>query len=266
VSAWETLDRELDLWRASGRRATLWWRDDDAHRASSQLSQLLDIATAVRVPVSLAVIPAALEPGLVVDIERCEIATVLQHGYAHRNHAAPGERSWELGVHRPVSEIIAELEDGKTMLERSFGRRFVEVLVPPWNRIDPEVAARLPNAGYRGLSTFGPRVAESPFPEFVQCNTHVDLIAWRRDRTFIGVDSAIGRLVEHLQARRNGRADRSEPTGILTHHLDLNVDAWVFLHELFERSCQHAATAWLDARELFDVGTSAKLATSARSA
>ena len=36
---WDQLDRELDAWRASGRRATLWCRDDAAVRV--ELAQLL---------------------------------------------------------------------------------------------------------------------------------------------------------------------------------------------------------------------------------
>ena len=99
------------------------------------------------------------------------------------------------------------------ILERGFGDRFAAVLVPPWNRIDPEVVARLPDAGFHGLSTFGPRTHAHPVPGIVQCNTHVDLIAWSRDRAFIGVDSAVDRLVAHLESRREGRADAGEATG-----------------------------------------------------
>ena len=103
------------------------------------------------------------------------------------------------------------------------------LLVPPWNRIDPRVIARLPAAGYVALSTFGPRPAPWAAPGVVQCNTHVDLIAWRQDRAFIGADRAIERTVAHLRARREGHVDSVEPTGILTHHLDFDDAAWAFL-------------------------------------
>src|SRR6185436_3071370 len=143
------------------------------------------------------------------------------------------------GNHRPVGESIAELVEGRTSLERHFGRRFAPMLVPPWNRIDPGVIERLPEAGLRGLSTFGPRAQSNPVPGLVQCNTHVDLIAWRREREFIGVDAAIDRLVLHLAARRAGAVDPSEPTGVLTHHLDLPAAAWGFLADLFAHTSQH---------------------------
>ena len=186
--------------------------------------------------------------------------TVLQHGYAHRNHAPAGERNWELGDHRPVEAVVAELETGRTELGRRFGPRFVPVLVPPWNRIDARVVMRLPVAGYRGLSTFGPRDVAEPALTFVQCNTHVDVIAWGRGRVFIGTDAAIDRVVAHLRARREGAVDPAEPTGLLTHHLDLQDEAWQFLAELIARSKAHGAATWIGA------GTAFRPVTSARSA
>jgi hypothetical protein len=253
LSAWERLDAELDAWRAVGRRADLWCRDDDACRDSPALERLLGIARDTDVPVALAVIPALLEPGLVDAVGQTGFATVVQHGYAHRNHAPPGARNWELGLQRPVAQTLAELARGRAGLASSFGPRFRPVLVPPWNRIDPLVAERLPEAGIAGLSTFGPRAGVHPFRGLVQCNTHVDLIAWRRNRAFIGVDVAIDRLVRHLEARRAGIGDSAEPTGILTHHLDLDAPAWKFLADLFARTRNHAAVTWLDVDAAFGI-------------
>jgi hypothetical protein len=266
VSIWRRLNRELDAWRAAGRCATLWCRDDDACRDSAALRRLLAIAHANDVPVALAAIPALLEPSLGDAVAQSEIATVVQHGYAHRNHAPPGARNWELGPHRPAAVSAAELAQGQDLLRHGFGGRFTAVLVPPWNRIDPAVVALLPGAGFHGLSTFGPRAAPSPVPGIAQCNTHVDLIAWRRDRVFIGADAAIDRLAEHLQARREGTADPSEPTGILTHHLDLTDAAWQFLAHLMAHTRAHDAAAWLDVRAVFGAGDATAPVISARSA
>jgi hypothetical protein len=250
VSAWQKLDDELDRWRAAGRRATLWCRDDDACRASPALRRLLEIANTASVPVALAVIPAALQRDLVETVSRSAIATVVQHGYAHRNHAPPGVRNWELGSHRPVSVTIAELEQGLGTLRQSFGERFAAILVPPWNRIDAGVVARLADAGFHGLSTLGPRPAERPVPRITQCNAHVDLIDWRRGRAFIGVRAALERLAQHLRARRDGSADGSEPSGILTHHVDMSDDGWQFVADLMART-QERGAVWLDIRALF---------------
>ncbi len=251
MSAWQRLDAELDLWRAAGRRADLWCRDDDASRDSPALDRLLERARDAEIPVALAVIPALVEPGLVDAVAQARVATVVQHGYAHRNHAPPGARNWELGMHRPVTRTLAELAAGRASLESRFGRRFRPVLVPPWNRIDPLVVERLPDAGFAGISTFGPRAAAHPVSGLLQCNTHVDLIAWRRDRAFIGVAAAIDRLVAHLESRRQGAVDPAEPTGILTHHLDLDAAAWEFLADLFARTRDHGAATWLDVDAVF---------------
>ena len=260
LSRWHALDSELDLWKASGCHAQLWWRDDDACRDSPALSRLLAVAATANVPVGLAVIPALLEDSLDDALRQARTVTVLQHGYAHRNHASAGERNWELGDHRPAEAAVAELVSGRSDLARRFGTRFVPVLVPPWNRIDARVVMQLPVAGYSGLSTFGPRAAAAPAPGLVQCNTHVDVIAWGRGRLFIGADAAIDRLVAHLRARRLRAVDPAEPTGVLTHHLDLQDEAWQFVAELIARTRAHGAATWIDA------GTAFRPVTSVRSA
>jgi len=250
MSAWRTLDDELDRWQLAGRCATLWCRDDDACRDSPALARLLGIARAAGVPITLAVIPAMVEPDLVLALARSTIATVVQHGYAHRNYAPVGQRKRELGGDRQVAVTVAELGEGFAALRRDFEDRFAEVLVPPWNRIDTGVVAALRDAGYYGLSTFGPRAAACPSPGILQCNTHVDLVAWRHDREFIGTQEAITRLASHLRARREGAADASEPSGILTHHLVMSEDGWQFLDELMARTRARGAT-WLDTRGVF---------------
>ena len=43
MNGWLRLDRELDAWRAAGRTADLWCRDDDACRDSAALARLIDL-------------------------------------------------------------------------------------------------------------------------------------------------------------------------------------------------------------------------------
>jgi hypothetical protein len=88
----------------------------------------------------------------------------------------------------------------------------------------------------------------------LQCNTHVDLVAWRRERAFIGTAAALGRLIGHLEARRRGAADADEATGVLTHHLVMTDPAWEFLAALLAATAAHRAAAWLPAPRIF--GTS----------
>ncbi|HEX6136791.1 MAG TPA: polysaccharide deacetylase family protein [Casimicrobiaceae bacterium] len=251
ADGWQRLERELDLWGAQGRQATLWWRDDDASRDCDALRRLLEIATRHRVPVVVAAIPATSDASLAAAIARCDEAAIVQHGFAHLDRAPAGERSAELGNHRPRGERVVELVRGRETLARRFGTRFTPVLVPPWNRIAADVLEDLPGAGFAGLSCFGPRATARPVDGLLQVNAHVDLIAWRRDRSFIGADAAIERLAAHLRARRIGEADAGEPTGVLTHHLAFGGDAFAFLDELMARTCARGASAWLPARSVF---------------
>ncbi len=250
MSSWKSLDAELARWRSGGRCATFWCRDDDASRDSLSLQRLLEIAESARLPIALAAIPATLERSLVTALAQSSFATVIQHGYAHRNHAPPMERKMELGAHRATEETIRELGRGSDILKGSFGERFVPVLVPPWNRIADPIVAKLPDAGFRGLSTLGPRRARWASGELLQCNTHVDLIDWRRGRAFISSDAAIDRALTHLRARREGAADADEPTGVLTHHLDMQSAGWDFFVELVERTRDTGAD-WIDVRTAF---------------
>ena len=247
------LEAELDRWSAGGRRATLWWRDDDACLATPALARLLAIAAAHSVPLALAVIPARFSGELVMALDAAPGCSVLQHGFQHRNHAPVGERSCELGAHRPLAVSAAELVRGRERLQSAFGARFLPVLVPPWNRIAPALVATLAGLGYRGLSTFAPRTAVSAAPGLVQCNAHVDPIAWRHGRTFIGEDEAAARLAAHLRLRRHESVDATEPTGLLSHHLDFDDAAWQFVENVLARTRAHPAVEWLSAEAAFRV-------------
>ncbi len=255
AAAWAALDAELDQWAAAGRTATLWWRDDDAGEPHPGLDRLFALAAAHGVPLALAVIPAAAEPTLADRVAAAPNVQVLQHGYAHRNHAAPGAKKCELTLMRPAATVIAELIAGRTRLAGLFGDRFRPVLVPPWNRIDAGLVAQLPAAGFRGLSTYAPRPAAFAGPGLKQANGHVDPIDWRGTRGFAGTAPALTALVRHLAARRRHEVDAAEPTGLLTHHRRHEPEAWAFLAALAARGAAHRAVRWLDAAAVFDPGS-----------
>ncbi|HEX4885296.1 MAG TPA: polysaccharide deacetylase family protein [Casimicrobiaceae bacterium] len=251
------LAAELDRWRADGREATLWWRDDDAVAATPALARLLGLASQHAVPLALAVVPAGLDASLVEAVAGAATGAVVQHGYAHRNHAAAGAKACELGGARRVDAAAAELAAGRQRLEAAFGPRFVPVVVPPWNRIDPALVPRLPALGYAGLSTFGARTAREAAPGVVRCNTHADPIRWREGRTFVGADAGLAQVAAHLAARRTGAADPDEPTGLLTHHLVFDDAAWTFVDVLLRSTSGHPSARWIDAREAFAISAPA---------
>lgn len=243
TDSWSALTDELDRWAAAGKRAGFWLRDDDATRPGARLDRLLDIAGGI--PLALAVIPASARENLRDRLDDHVAAGgrvgVLQHGYAHFNHAPPPGKSAEYGPHRAVPAMRHELAEGRDRLERLFGSHFRPVLVPPWNRISDELVRCLPDIGLTGLSRFGARKSGEG-PEEV--NTHIDIVDWRGSRGFIGDARALGAATAHLAARRAGTADPAEPTGLLCHHRDHDEACWTFIARFIGVVSAHPGAAW----------------------
>jgi hypothetical protein len=242
---------ELDGWAGAGRRLDVWWRDDDAARPSPALDRLTAAAADRSLPLALAVIPDAMVPQLPAALDD-PLLTVLQHGFAHRNHAAEGARSVELGGPRDLQVLLDELRAGHERLDAAFGARFVPMLVPPWNRIDPQVVAALPGNAYRGLSVFGPRPAREAAPGIAEINTHLDLLTWKGGARFAGREKLLRLAAERICDRRLGRTDPHEPFGLLTHHLVHDAETWAFLDELLDILVAHEAVRFLSTAELLD--------------
>ncbi len=265
TARWADLARELDCWGAEGRTAGLWWRDDDAAAPCERLDRLLAIAGTA--PVALAVIPGLVAPGFAAWLDACAVRSrrsapvaVLQHGWRHLNHASRAATSRllakksEFPAERPSLSVAADLVAGRERLRASFGGRALAVLAPPWNRFDDSFLPLLAGCGIGAISRVKPRSAAWPTPGVFAANVHVDLVAWREDRGFIGEAAALGGLVGHLRARRGGGADRDEPTGILTHHLVQDQATDEFLLQLAALTLAHPAARWLDAGEVFAPG------------
>ena len=249
--AFELLQDELNKWSDSGRIAQFWWRDDDVQRPTAQLDQLLAISKKQGISLSLASIPHAVEPELGERLAAIDQVCVLQHGFSHQNFALATERKMELGWHRPAAQINAQIASGFAILQSLFGKQFVPVMVPPWNRIDPRVVVSLNAAGLKGLSTLGPRELVFPVDSVKQINVHVDIINWKQGRGFAGTEVCVAQIVRHLSAKREGRADPQEPTGIMSHHLVHDAGCWGFLDAVFGFLNEQENVQVLDARTLF---------------
>ena len=250
MSNWQALADEAARWRDAGRTAELWWRDDDAIDAGPSLDRLLAIVRDTGTPLALAVVPAQATSALAARLADEPDVDVLQHGYAHTNHAVAPDKKIEVGVQRPAMLTLGELATGWMALERLFGPRALPVMVPPWNRIAPVLVPTLPEIGYRGLSTFGPRLRVHPVRGLLQVNTHVDLIDWKGGRVFAGEETVLAGLVTALAQARSGGG---EPIGILSHHLAMDAGAWDFLRSLWERMKMLENILVRPARELFAV-------------
>jgi hypothetical protein len=246
---WSDLLGELDRWGEAGRVATLWWRDDDAAAPNDCLERLLAIAD--EVPVVLAVVPALAEPALASWLAgRAPRASIVQHGWRHANHS-PDRHKSEFPAGRAPAEVQAELAAGRAWLSALFGDRARAVLVPPWNRFAAAFLPLLADCGIGAISRRDTRRAAHAAPGIGEANIHVDLVAWREKRGFIGEAAALSALLAHLQARRQGLVDAAEPTGILTHHAVQDADTEAFLRALSARLAAHGAARWLDAEEVF---------------
>ena len=247
MTSWQALADEAARWHDAGRTADLWWRDDDAVDVTAALDRLLEIHRDTAAPLALAVVPAKATPELAARLADMPCVDVLQHGYAHANHAAPPARKVELGLERPAMLVLGELGTGWLALERMFAGKALPVMVPPWNRIAPVLVPTLPEIGYRGLSTFGSRSRPEPVRGLSQINTHVDLIDWN-GRCFVGEEAALAALTGALSRARSGDP---EPVGLLSHHLAMDGGAWDFLRSILERTIAMPGLRVAAARGLF---------------
>jgi hypothetical protein len=220
------LRRELAAWRAAGLDLPIWWRDDDAVTVTAALDQLERLAEKLALPVHLAVIPAHAEAALAERLHIAHGLRALVHGWAHENHEPSGRKKAEFGSPRP--QAADQLGEGLTRLKAVLGADLLAIFVPPWNRLHPDHLAPLVRAGYRGLSTFGPRAHAHPFPGLLAVNTHVDPIDWKGTRGLIEPARLIPQIASLLRDRREGRADGGEPFGYLTHHLIHDPEIWHF--------------------------------------
>ncbi|GAB4538210.1 MAG: polysaccharide deacetylase family protein [Roseibium sp.] len=245
----DELSGHLDWFAARGRKVRFWWRDDDAIQPTPALERMLGIAGRHGVGLALAVIPKTATEALAERLAGETRVFVLQHGWQHRNFQRKdlGEKAAELGSRRDPDELMAELAGGRDRLETLFGDGFVPAMVPPWNRIAPEISRRLPGIGLPGLSTF----TWLHFPRAHQVQSHVDILKWKKQVRFIGWESARLRFDLQFTRRRN---TGGEPLGLLTHHLAHDEGCFEFLEEFLAIAAHHEGAEWPEVKGLFGEG------------
>ena len=208
------------------RKPAFWLRDDDAVTVTPALQRLL----AFGVPVALAVIPDLAEPGLFK-----EDVAFLQHGCDHRNRAAPGEKKTEFPAGESVPDALERMRRSHERLLSLGKEKVLPVLAPPWNRMRRELAAELPRIGIRGFSSY----RSEPVQGLVQHDAHVDIVAWRDGKRFIGEEEAARLAMTYVA--------QDQPIGWLTHHAVHDAATWNFLERLFALR----GPRWVSAAELF---------------
>lgn len=239
----ERLRALLDAAAGQSQRIAFWWRDDDAMTVTPELDRLLALAGRHALPLGLAVIPQAATEALAARIAHEPRVRVLQHGWQHKRHSPQTEKKMELGDHRPVAEMLAELRTGLERLASLFPAAFLPVLVPPWNRIGETVNAERGSIGLAGLSMFGPKRCGDPH----QVNTHVDIIDWGA-RAPMPRGQVYALLCREVERRLQGDP---EPIGILSHHLIHQEASWGILDEILGLLREHPGVEWPAIDSLF---------------
>ena len=236
------LELELLRWRLAGRRARLWWRDDDAAAAGPELNRLLTISADTATPLALAVIPAGDMAGLAPALASAGQVTVVQHGVDHQNRRE-GAAAGEFAHDWPQARLAAEISRGWGRIAGLPGA--LQVFVPPWNDVHPALEAALRDCGFVGWSAEG-SVDAGPLP---RRDVHLDLLRWRGGARFRGRARFLAALRRELaRRRRDGRWDA--PIGILTHHLAHDAPAWRFLAAFLRWSQGRPQLAWVDLQSL----------------
>jgi len=242
---------ELDRWASDGLTARIWWRDDDLQRPTPALEPLLAMADATGWVPGLAVVPEGADADALTARLTGTGAELLVHGFAHRDHTAADEKKCEFPASRPLSARCRDAREGLTRLREAFPGLVLPCFVPPWNRMPLDLVNCLTDSGFTGLSTFGPRHAPEAAPGLRRVNTHIDVIDWRGTRKFVGTGVVADALASHLEARRTGRADAEEPSGLLTHHLVMVDEDWRALEAMVLELKSHEAVDLIAPRDCF---------------
>ena len=212
------LEAEISRWREAGLSPRLWWRDDDAVDETPALERLTKLTGDRGIAVLLAVIPAFASDALANHVALYRHLDPCVHGWSHENHEPYGVKRAELGMARPLDEVIADVARGSERLQVLFGAHLMPVLVPPWNRMRDDLAPWLAEAGIEAFSTFTHQL----IAPHMQANTHVDVMDWR-SRGGKPADMVLAELAAALAVARSGGGHE---VGVLTHHLVHDEAAW----------------------------------------
>jgi len=249
MSARFLLTEELSRWGDCGRPIRIWLRDDDGHMPCNQFTTFMRVCAEFSLHPTLCLVPGRMTSEFPDLVRRHSGAWfVAQHGFVHANHEPAGRPS-EFGSNRATAAAAADIRKGRRILEREFDDRFMKVFVPPWNSISPAIARSLPALGFIGLSASGNKDAYRNVRGLCMAGAHVDLMNWS---THCGKepDDVFHRLRIVFERKRTGTFSRSEPVGLLTHHIAMDRTAWNTLAcvgEIFAGA--HAR--WLATNEVF---------------
>jgi hypothetical protein len=239
---------ELRRWRAAGRTARLWWRDDDATGSASTidrllLDRLLQLSAATHKPLTLAVTPVGEMSGLAARLDGVELVNLAQGGGAPETRREDPEAG-EFALDWDQKQVQAALAAGWSRIENL--PRVLKVFVSPWSDIHPRLERALSANGYAGWSARGLAAASGTCPRL---DIHLDLMPWRDGPRFRGRGALLAALAGELRRRR--RAGLWEaPIGLLSHHRAHDTPAWTFLGEFLRWTSAQPEFGWVSLPDL----------------
>jgi hypothetical protein len=242
--SWQRLGDELDRWDDAGLDLDLWLRDDDAIEPTAQLEHLLSLCHDFHIPVLLAVIPGLAHVSLAARLLNEPLVRPCQHGWRHTNHAPAGEKPAEFGQHRPLTALLADVQAGRECFAVLFPENTSNIFVPPWNRIAPDLATRLPELGLDALSAFRP-IRQPDVASLQVINPDVDIVNWKAGRALRSAVEIEHEIVKRLTALRIEMPLQAR-FGLLLHHLVQVQDAWALLNSLLAVFARHPRVNFAD--------------------
>ena len=228
----DPVSRALD---AAPGPVPVFFRDDDAGWADDRLMTLLDEFAHRGLAVDVAVIPAALTPGLAGHLTRRasgEDVHLHQHGYQHVNHE-PSGRKHEFGSARPRAAQAADILAGRRLLLEALGNLVEPVFTPPWNRCTSVTAAAAAGAGLEVLSRDRTAAPVDPYG-LVEVPVTVDWFASRK-----GFRPTRAELAGRIAAE----VERGGPVGIMLHHAVTEDEDLAAICDLLDIVVRHGSAA-----------------------
>ena len=133
----------------------LFIRNDDVWRLDGSFGAFFDFMLRQRVPIVYGVIPAKLEKDAALFLRRAkekdpELLDLVQHGYAHVNHAPAGDHhKYEFGETRTYAQQYEDIAQGMRIMRDRFGDLVTPGFIPPYhsddaNTIDAIEALNIP--------------------------------------------------------------------------------------------------------------------------
>jgi hypothetical protein len=119
-------------------RKFLFIRNDDVWTLEKSFTDFFAIMYGLKIPVVYAVIPKLLEKSAAIFLRKAKEKTpdlidIVQHGYAHENHADAGQRKYEFGDNRTYQQQVYDIEAGIKIMKKWFGGLLTPGFIPPYH-------------------------------------------------------------------------------------------------------------------------------------